>query len=403
MKAENAELAQKTKDFDLKVKEYAELRAANLELDNKFKLLESEKHKWVSTSTEKETEQAKTIETMKVDMQKTKELLEVKLQELTKTDAELVVAKDTIKDKEREIAGYKALLDQGKEEIQKYIEDRKALEKEYNLAIEAKKQNQIEIERIIALNERLTKANKESIDKERERSIENSKLLKQIAELNIDLENLRRDLEQKQRELDIVKDAKKVTQKDLDKSGTTVSKLQEEIQRFISINKEYEDDRSSLNKRLAETIEILGTKEEELNNLHKRLSQADERILDLEAANARLAQEYESIKITISKYEEDIQISRKGIQGESARIFEIVSEKEKIERELISKDLELKNMKAEMEKIKVTREMWMEERYKFNEEFETLKEHVKVLQAQNDSVRCSITIIIATCRARQVR
>jgi chromosome segregation ATPase len=394
LKAENAELVQKTKDFELKVKEYAELKASNLELDNKYQLLESQKHKWTTERSLKEEEQIRIIETFKVDIEKMKEVMDIKLKQLTVTDAELVSAKDTIKDKEREIEGYKKLLDQGKEEIQRYIEDRKALEREYNIILETKKTMQIEHDRILSLNERLSKANKENIDKERERSVENSKLLKQIAELSTEMENLRRDLNQKQRELEIVKETKKSAQKDLDKSGVTLVKLQEEIQRFTLSNKEYEDERANLNKRLVETIEILGQKEEELRAFQMKLSQADERILELEAANARLGAEYESGKITISKYEEDLEFQRKGIHSESSKVYEIMSEKERIERELVSKDLEIKSLKAEMEKVKTTREIWMEERYKFSEEFESLKEHLKVLQAQNDSV-INIVIIIS--------
>ena len=369
------------------MKEYSELRASNLELDNKYKLLEAEKHRWEKDFNEKHGSLIKEIEALKVDKTNIDGVLTVKLEQLKNTDAELVIAKDTIKEKEREIAGYKALLETGREEIQKYIEDRKSLEREYNSTVESKKTTQVEIDRVIVLNERLAKANKESMDKERERSIENSTLLKQVAELNNELDMIRRDLEQKQRELDIVRDAKKVTQKDLDKSGTTVSKLQEELQRFNGMNKEYEDDRVNISKRLTETIEILGAKEDELKALHMRLNVADERILDLEAANSRLSQEYESIKISLSKYDEEISYTRQGREGEGVRVYEIAQEKERIERELMSKDLELKNLRAEMEEIRITREMWMEERYKFNEEFETLKEHVKVLQAQNDSVR----------------
>jgi hypothetical protein len=391
LKAENAELIQKSKDFELKVKEYAELKASNLELDNKFQLLESQKHKWTTEKSLKEEEFFRINESLKVDMEKMKEVMDIKLKQLTVTDAELVAAKDTIKDKEREIEGYKKLLDQGKDEIQRYIEDRKALEKEYNIILETKKTMQIEHDRVLSLNERLSKANKENIDKERERSVENSKLLKQIAELSTEMENLRRDLNQKQRELEIVKETKKSAQKDLDKSGVTLTKLQEEIQRFTVTNKEYEEERANLNKRLVETIEILGVKEEEMRAFQMKLAQADERILELEAANARLGAEYESGKITISKYEEDLEFHRKGMQSESSKYYTIIQEKEKFERELLSKDLEIKSLKAEMEKVKTTREVWMEERYKFSEEFESLKEHLKVLQAQNDSV---ITIVI---------
>jgi len=338
---------------------------------------------------------------MDEDYKKLNELLAAKHQQLKEVESELLKAKEVINEKSTEILVLRAQFETNREEMLKHTEERKSMEKEFTSVVDARKSMQLELDRVVSLNDRLTKANRESMDKERERSIENGKQGKHIDELNVEIEIIHKEFEQKQKELEIVKESKKATQKDLDKATITITKLQDELSRVGVNSKDLDDDRTSLNKRLNETIEILGSKEEEIRALQKSLNAYEERMMDGDNISAKLGQDYDLLKLSFDKCEDELNRQKQLIADEVGLRRQLEAENKRLERELISKDMEVKSSKKETDKVTVNQ--LLEERYQLTQECEALREHASILQTQNQSVRYIIINRLATSRTRSVR
>ena len=398
LKTENYELIQKQANYDLKVKDFEKLKLQYLDIEHNFKLLEQEKYKADREAKERDAGYQKKITNMDEDYKKLNELLAAKHQQLKETESELLKAKEVINEKSTEIIVLRAQFETNKEETLKHTEERKSMEKEYNGIIEARKSMQVELDRVITLNDRLTKANKESIDKERERSVENGSQEKHIDELNTEIEMVRKDFEQKLKELEIVKESKKATQKDLDKATITITKLQEELSRVGDNSKDLDEDRTSLNKRLNETIEILGCKEDEIKALQKSLNAYEERMMDGDNISVKLGQDYDLLKLSFDRCEEELIRQKQLMTDEVSLRRQLESENKRLERELISRDMEVKSSKKESDKVTVNK--LLEDRYQLTQECEALREHASILQTQNQSVRYIIINQLATSRTR---
>ena len=398
LKTENYELIQKQANYDLKVKDFEKLKLQYLDIEHNFKLLEQEKYKADREAKERDGGYQKKITNMDEDYKKLNELLAAKHQQLKEVESELLKAKEVINEKSTEILVLRAQFETNREEMLKHTEERKSMEKEFTSVVDARKSMQLELDRVVSLNDRLTKANRESMDKERERSIENGKQGKHIDELNVEIEIIHKEFEQKQKELEIVKESKKATQKDLDKATITITKLQDELSRVGVNSKDLDDDRTSLNKRLNETIEILGSKEEEIRALQKSLNAYEERMMDGDNISAKLGQDYDLLKLSFDKCEDELNRQKQLIADEVGLRRQLEAENKRLERELISKDMEVKSSKKETDKVTVNQ--LLEERYQLTQECEALREHASILQTQNQSVRYIIINRLATSRTR---
>ena len=402
LRAENCELIQKVKDYEFKAREFEELHARYLELEHKLKIFESERHKasYEYKSTEVETQKKVTI--MEEEVRKGGELLAAKQAQLVELDRELIRTKDLVNERNREIIRLRALLEEGSVTVTKFTEEKLLMEREMNAAIEAKKAIQIELERIISINERLTKANKELIDRDREFSIESSKYVKTIDEYTHEIEILRYQLEQKSRELEIAIESRKTIQIDIEKWGANASKLQEEVYKLTKINKEYEEERLILNKRISETLTMLSAKDEELKLTIKNLRIAEEKVISITSTHTRFDHEFEILKRALEAREEELILIKKVRDEESGKRIGFEAEYKRMESMIASKELEIKSAKMELEKVIMIKEKIIEERTQLITEFEALKEHVKVLETQNMTVSSELINILATPRTRQV-
>ena len=396
LRAENFELIQKLKDYDLKVKEYEELHSRYLDLEHNYKLVESERYKHSMEFKSTEVEVQKKVSYMEEEVRKNSDMLSTKQQQLKQLDVELIRTKEVVNERNREIIRLRALLDEGQSSVTKFSEERTIIEREMNMAIEAKKAIQIELDRVMLINERLTQSNKEMIERDREYSFESSKYMKHIDELTREIEMYRMQFEQKQRELEIAIESRRSIQMDIEKWGSNASKLQEDVYRLTKINKEYEEERSSFNKRINDTLLILNAKDQELQVSIRNLRIAEEKIITITTSHSRFDHEYEVIKRSLEAREEELINLRKFREEESSKRMGFEAEYKKMEREMSSRELEAKSARMQLEKVIMIKERIIEERTQLISEFEALKEHVKVLETQNMTVRLSIINILAT-------
>jgi len=343
-----------------------------------------------------EVEVQKKVTFMEEEVRKNVEMLSAKQQQLKQIDVELIRTKEVVNERNREIIRLRALLDEGQSSVTKSIEERTTIEREMNMAIEAKKAIQIELDRVIVINERLTQSNKELIERDREYSFESSKYMQHIEELSRQIEMYRVQFEQKQRELEIAIESRKSIQMDIEKWGSNASKLQEEVYRLTKINKEYEEERSSFNKRINDTLLILNAKDEELQVTIRNLRMTEEKITSITTGYSRFEHEYEVLKRSLESREEELVHLRRIREEESSKRVGFEAEFKKMEREMSSRELEAKSARTELEQVIMIKEQITLERTQLICEFEALKEHIKVLETQNMTVSLSAINILAS-------
>jgi chromosome segregation ATPase len=403
LRAENAELKQKLRDYDLKTRDYEELHVKFMELEHRMKLHESEKYKYSMESKSSEFEVHKKVTVMEESVRKGEEMVAAKQSQLIELDRELIRTKEMVTERNREITRLRALLEEGSMSYTKYTEERMAMERELNLAIEGKKSIQIELERLISINERLTKTNKDLLDRDREYSFESTKYNKSMEEFTHQIDMFKYQLEQKSRELEIAIESRRSIQTDIEKYATSASKCEEEVYRLTKINKEYEEELVMVKKRVTETLSILSSKEEELRTISTNMRLVEEKSFSFNSNYAKLEHDYAIIKQSLEVREEELMRLRKMRDEESSRRMSFESEYKKMESLIQSKDMEIKSVRMELERMMTTKETIFEERTMLITEFEALKEHVKVLETQNMSVSSICITLLATPRTRQIR
>jgi hypothetical protein len=349
-----------------------------------------------------EYEVHKKVTVMEESVRKSEELISAKQSQLIELDRELIRTKEMVTERNREIIRLRALLEEGSLSYTKYTEERMTMERELNAAIEGKKSMQIELERIIAINERLTKTNNDLLTRDREYSFESAKYNKSLEEFNHQIEMYKYQLEQKSRELEIAIESRRSIQLDIEKYSCTASKHEEEVYRLTKISKEYEEELVMIKKRITDTQSILSSKDEELRAISTNLRLAEEKVVSINANFTKLEHDYSIIKQALEVREEELMRIRKMRDEESSRRYSFESEYKKMESVIQSKDMEIKAIKMELERITTTKESIFEERTLLITEFEALKEHVKVLETQNMSVSYICIKLIATHGARQI-
>lgn len=393
LRAENYELLQKLKDYDLRQREYEELHVKFIELEHKMKMMESEKFKASMQMQSSEVEVHKKFSVMEESVKKSEEIIFSKQAQLVEYDRELIRAREIINERNREIIRLRALLDEGSVSIQRFSEEKLMMERDMNMAIDAKKSMQLELERIIAINERLTKANKELIERDREYSLESSKYTKVVEEYTHEIDMFKYQLEQKSRELEIAIESRKAIQLEIEKYSSNAAKFQEEVYKLTRITKEYEEERIILNKRISETMTILSVKDEELRTTSMNLRAAEERVMTFTSSHSRFEHEYEIIKHALEVREEELARLRKMRDEEASRRVSSETEFKKMESVIATKEMEIKQVRTELESVMMIKQQIIEERTMLISEFEALKEHVKVLETQNMTVSTVVNSI----------
>jgi len=331
---------------------------------------------------------------MEEEVRKSSELLSGRQQQLKETDLELTRAKEIINEKNREIIKLKAYIESSKESVTKYSEERTTMERDLNMAIEGKKSIQIELDRVISINERLTQANKEFAERERKISFESSSYTKRVEEMTIQINMLRQQLEGKQREIESLIESKRSVQVDYQKWEVNISNIKEENSRLLQTVRSFEMERDSFKMKINEFQQIMMSKEEELKVSIRNLRVAEEKIVSLQSST--ISYDFENLKRNLQIREEEIISLRKAKDEEYSRRMQIETEFKRSEREWSSSSIEIKMAKEELEKVLIIKEKIIEERTQLISEFEALKEHVKVLETQNMSVRLSIINYLAT-------
>ena len=372
LKIENFELKQQERD-------YGKLHGQLLDSQHYFKLLQDEKIRLERDSKEREDILQKKVENIQDDMKRLNDTLSEKHEQLKMTDAELIAGKQRIEERNKEIARMRTELSQSGDETKRVLGDKKEIEEELGAAIENNKNAQAEIDSLTLTNEKYIKANKEALDKAREDAIQISKLEQKGNDLIGQNELLKRNLSMKEQELEATHEARRASQREAESLLSKCNQLEDEKQDLLQKQNDLENEVNELKKNLDDTLSMVDLKDSELAETHDNLRKTEERALSAEGELMRVKKENEGIQMLLAKYKEDLEAHRKSKEDLTLKKYEIEQENKKLERELLSKDLEARTAKRELEKSHDTQGRLIDGHYQLNQELEALKEHTSVL------------------------
>lgn len=383
LKTENQELKQKERDF-------GKLHGALLDIEHSFKLLQDEKIRLERDNKDREDILQNKIDNLQNDIKRINVILEEKHKQLKDTDTQLIHCKETLEERNKELAKSKKDFLKTSEEYNRVAEDKKAIEIDLSIALENKNAAQIEIDRLIELNEKLTNQYKDLDAKDKEIIAENINLCRDIANLSDQKGLLQTQLQSRENELDSIKQSKKAIERELEETKLQNIKTEEEKLELVQKLEELHGEFKKLQADMTDTFAIVDAKEEELKVMQKNLNNSEEKNISLEQKLILITKEKEQYQLLSEEYKDELMTQQKLKEEEKAKKYELEQEKKRIEREAITKDLEARTAKRELEKLHDHKEKLQEENIQVSQELEALKQHATLLETQNSSVKFDI-------------
>lgn len=151
-----------------------------------------------------------------------------------------------------------------------------------------------------------------------------------------------------------------------------------------------------LKRRCEDNSVLLESKARDLSQLRMSLSYSPRRSESMYAELRKAREDNEALQRMLDRYREDANFQKRLTDIEAGRKIELEMEKRKLESETLSKDLEARMARKELERVKNTRDMLLENRSQINEELNALKEHAEVLENQNAAMNNELERFVET-------
>eukprot|EP00826_Nyctotherus_ovalis_P017029 TRINITY_DN14973_c0_g1_i7.p1 TRINITY_DN14973_c0_g1~~TRINITY_DN14973_c0_g1_i7.p1 ORF type:complete len:314 (+),score=124.55 TRINITY_DN14973_c0_g1_i7:508-1449(+) len=250
-----------------------------------------------------------------------------------------------------------------------------------------------EIDSLALLNERLTKDNTDRADKEREYEREVRDLETELQRMKLENDALKRSCSSKDKELENVENSRLILRRELDSLKGDCARYEDQLDEREHKIKDMEGQLSELNNHLTITISKVESRENYINSLNDKVTKAEEKSIRTEGELSRLKKENESLHNLLDKYREDVEQQKKYREDQMMQKYELEQQRKQLEREALSKDIEARTAKRELEKIQEAKDRLMGDRYQLNQELEALKEHAELLESQNDNVSLETRLV----------
>jgi len=151
-----------------------------------------------------------------------------------------------------------------------------------------------------------------------------------------------------------------------------------------------------LKRRCEHSSLLLEDKSKDLSQLRMSLSYSPRRSESMYAELRKVKEDNDSLQRMLDRYREDANFQKRLTEIEAAKKIELEIEKKRLESEALSKDLEARMARRELERVKDTRGMLLEDRSQINEELDALKKHAEVLEDQNAAMNNELERFVET-------
>lgn len=386
MKVENSQLKQQSSD-------YAKVHGDLLDTEHFLKLLKDEKFRAERDAKEREDALQFKISDLQDDLKRLNALLGEKQIQLKSTDNELITTKQLYEEKISEVAGLRVEIARLEDELRKAQISNRDLQTKIELESAQNRTANEEINSLVLMNEKLTKLNTEEVAKERDLIDKHQILEGKYKDLQIDNDVLRRSNTIKEQQISDVENSRRVAQNEIEVLRGNCSRYEAQLDNRDRKIKDMENQLADLNNHLTVTLSKIDSRENYITTLNEKNTKTEERAIRAEGELVRLQNECKTLRDLLGKYRSDIEIQKKLRENQILQKYELEQEKKRLEREALSKDIEARTAKRELEMVQGSKGRLLDEHYHLNQELEALKEHAEILESQNSNVRVNITSI----------
>jgi len=236
---------------------------------------------------------------------------------------------------------------------------------------------QNELESLWLLNEKAHKDVRKAEESSTEKYNEACTLQRKIDDLKTEIELYNVNIEKKKTELELAREAKNLKEGDSYELSNRNQELEKQVSELSDSLRKAEEKADELSKIFDYEISEVTQKGNELASIRENLISSDIK---------RLKEDNEGLKLLLEKYRQDAEAEKRLREEETFARIEIAKEKERIEREALSKDLEARSAERELARIKETHDQILEDKLAATEELNAIKEHVDLLESQNNQV-----------------
>jgi chromosome segregation ATPase len=386
LKVENSQLKQQSSD-------YAKVHGDLLDTEHFLKLLKDEKFRAERDAKEREDALQFKISDLQDDLKRLNALLGEKQIQLKSTDNELITTKQLYEEKISEVAGLRVEIARLEDELRKAQISNRDLQTKIELESAQNRTANEEINSLVLMNEKLTKLNTEEVAKERDLIDKHQILEGKYKDLQIDNDVLRRSNTIKEQQISDVENSRRVAQNEIEVLRGNCSRYEAQLDNRDRKIKDMENQLADLNNHLTVTLSKIDSRENYITTLNEKNTKTEERAIRAEGELVRLQNECKTLRDLLGKYRSDIEIQKKLRENQILQKYELEQEKKRLEREALSKDIEARTAKRELEMVQGSKGRLLDEHYHLNQELEALKEHAEILESQNSNVRVNITSI----------
>lgn len=357
-----------------------------LDAEHEIKLLKDENFRTERDAKECEDALKLKISDLEDDLSRLKALLAEKQAQLRATDGELISTKQLYEEKIKETVGLRTEIKRLEDELQRVRLDNRDLQAKIEMSNSQNKSANEEIESLVLMNEKLTKFNNDEVAKERELKEQYHILEGKYHDLQVENDALARNNNLKDQQLNDIDNSKRIVQKEVEVLRGNCSQYEVQLDNRDRKIKDMENQLSELNNHLTVTLSKVNTREDYISSLNEKNTKLEEKLIRAEGENIRLQKEIDSLRELLSKYRSDVEIQKKLREEQIITKYKLEQEKKRLEREALSKDVEARTAKRQLEEVQGTKERLLGEHYHLNQELEALKEHAEVLESQNMNV-----------------
>eukprot|EP00826_Nyctotherus_ovalis_P047476 TRINITY_DN5463_c0_g7_i2.p1 TRINITY_DN5463_c0_g7~~TRINITY_DN5463_c0_g7_i2.p1 ORF type:complete len:429 (-),score=114.25 TRINITY_DN5463_c0_g7_i2:103-1389(-) len=367
-----------------------------MDLERRFKLLQEEKQRTQQHSKQRCSLSSKKTDSSLMEMRRSEDTLANRERDLSELKGEIACSDTALSKKEEEVRRLR--LDQVayEESIEKLLREKRLLEDDLRSVEQGQIDAKRKAESLVVENERLD--SERAMAGNRTRDVEEELII------------LRKKLEDEELRLEIARRGNMQREKELTAILGSRSYNNEEVTRIAAVNLRLQNDNKEIALRiadieaqLAKTREhcddgeiILGGKQKELAQVKSDAGHLEDRRLLLMGEVRKAREGNETLQRLLDKYREDTEFQKRLRDVEAARRVELQLEKRRLQSETLSKDMEVRSTRKELEQVRSSHEHLLENRQQIGDELIALKHHAELLEAQNMSLNSELERFVDT-------
>ena len=379
MKAENSEYRKRARDYDSLHNQY-------LELEQRFRLLHDEKEHADTDSKNRDGENYKRIDMAQTSISIAKTNLDDKQRKLNELGGELLRLKDLAGRRTDEIALINRDISVTSANNGELIRTKNNLEQELAIESNKKRDAQLDADHLANSNSKLLQQNKDIENIIHENELEIYKLRERLDLLNKDIGDTNMSIRSNEASISTTVGAKQSIQREIDNTIVSNSRLQDENNALDMRARDLSLQLDQFNKKYQDTLVLIDGRSRDLQSVKDRLIVTESRGTETRDKTLKFQRDNQVLQSLLDKYRDDAETHKRLRDQEIAQKFTIEEEKKRLEREVLSRDIEARSAKKELEIVQVNKNMLADNHMQLNSELDALKNHAELLESQNNNV-----------------